>query len=290
MDTTNIDAGVVEVSKKKEYTCKFDNTKFELLEELPIKMYNYTDKYGKFSPAKQHMVKLKCKKCGHEKIVCDKSKLSCKEGICNIRFVDRTGIKYGNLTALKPVKTDNAIHPWQWLCRCSCGEKELVAAAILVSGKESCRKCGKEHRIEHNLLKGDAAKWHRIIRTYKKNALKRGRCFELLEEECMSLFKGDCFYCSEPPAVDSAGLIRSGIDCKNALKGYTTDNTVSCCPVCNIMKAAHSIPSFLSHILKIVNSSKDMIELLDEDIKKEGSLQYSFHRDRYVMFGEKRNK
>lgn len=64
----------------------------------------------------------------------------------------------------------------------------------------------------------------------------------------------NCFYCNSlPKTVFSAKrkgnkpkLIYNGIDRVNPLKGYTEDNTVSCCPQCNYAKSDNSIEEYKS--------------------------------------------
>lgn len=282
---------ISESRHRPKYTYKFPADKFELLEELPMKVYIYCSPIKGRKPVNnyQRVVKLKCKKCGDIKVVCDKKEVGCKEGLCSHTFVDRTGKRYGDLLVLSSIKTDAKV-PWQWLCKCSCGKEEIVSSAVLANGKESCCTCGRLKTTKWNKIPGEGAKWARLIRQYKRGAIMRGKPFTLTYEECMSLFKAPCTYCGEPSnCPDAQGLIRNGIDCVDASKGYVLGNIASCCAICNIMKAAHPTTSFLKHITKIYTHNKNLIDTfndypLGEYTQVCGNREVP-HRTVYTQFG-----
>lgn len=47
-------------------------------------------------------------------------------------FIDLTGQRFGQLTAIKRVKDDDGKN--KWLCRCDCGDTKLVLAGHLRGG------------------------------------------------------------------------------------------------------------------------------------------------------------
>lgn len=90
----------------------------------------------------------------------------------------------------------------------------------------------------------------------KKSASNRGYSFELSEEEFKRLTSSNCFYCDLKPnaifvphkssgssekARIRASYIHNGIDRVNNNKGYTLDNCVTACSVCNYSKRLLSI-------------------------------------------------
>jgi len=84
--------------------------------------------------------------CGKQKVAAGKTLKNGKTKNCGCErktnFIDRTGKKYGRLTALKvfkKVKTKNAtiVH---WLCECSCGKYHIVLGGSLANG--STKSCG----------------------------------------------------------------------------------------------------------------------------------------------------
>lgn len=57
------------------------------------------------------------------------------------RGVDISGHVFGSLTAIRPViKSRN--NTWKWLCRCVCGNEEVLFLTALRGGKKrSCKPC-----------------------------------------------------------------------------------------------------------------------------------------------------
>lgn len=52
---------------------------------------------------------------------------------------DLTGMKFGKLTVIKPVKTKNSKYS-QWLCKCECGNEVIVYSYKLLAGR--VKSCG----------------------------------------------------------------------------------------------------------------------------------------------------
>jgi hypothetical protein len=68
---------------------------------------------------------------------------------------------------------------------------------------------------------------------YKREAFNKGRCYELTFIESKKMFVSDCHYCG---SMAFEGIALNGIDRKNNNIGYTKDNCVPCCTMCNMMK------------------------------------------------------
>jgi hypothetical protein len=68
---------------------------------------------------------------------------------------------------------------------------------------------------------------------YKREAIDKGRIFELSYEECKLFFLSNCFYCNDE-AIE--GKILNGIDRSDNTIGYVLNNCVPSCSMCNIMK------------------------------------------------------
>ena len=68
-------------------------------------------------------------------------------------------------------------------------------------------------------------------------------------EEFIDIVSKICNYCGE-------GKERRGIDRMDNLKGYTLENSASCCKICNYMKKTMTIEEFLTHVKKIANYRK----------------------------------
>jgi len=85
---------------------------------------------------------------------------------------------------------------------------------------------------------------------------RRGLEFNITFEEFKTLVNSTCYYCGTPPvyskfltkyynkSIKRDDLYYNGIDRKNSLLGYSIENCVSCCPMCNRMKNKFSEESF----------------------------------------------
>lgn len=84
---------------------------------------------------------------------------------------------------------------------------------------------------------------------YKQNARERNLVWSLTEKEFMSFWQKSCYYCG--------GKIKTiGLDRIDNLRGYEMSNVIPCCEMCNRMKMAYSLNSFLRQCKKIVQFNK----------------------------------
>lgn len=81
------------------------------------------------------------------------------------------------------------------------------------------------------------------FKQYKFAAKRRNYVFEISEDMFVKLFHSTCSYCGEK---DCRGIDRVQNDI-----GYTNDNSVPCCEVCNKMKWKLDINQFQEQIEKI---------------------------------------
>ena len=87
--------------------------------------------------------------------------------------------------------------------------------------------------------------------TYKTNAIKRKRAFDLKIEEFDLITSKPCHYCGEYDSYQD--MKYTGVDRIDSSKGYFFENCVPCCEVCNRMKSDSNIVDFLEKIKKIHN-------------------------------------
>ncbi len=73
--------------------------------------------------------------------------------------------------------------------------------------------------------------------TYKDQAQRRGKEFHLSEEEFLQITSRSCYYCARDDK-------RMGVDRVDNDQGYTFDNCVACCALCNKMKGDWSVDVF----------------------------------------------
>lgn len=100
---------------------------------------------------------------------------------------------------------------------------------------------------------------HRYV-FYKRRAegggIKTKNPFNLTEIECKEYFTSRCHYCG----YRYDGEVLNGIDRVNNNEGYSKDNCVSCCTMCNMMKRVLSREDFLhmcEHILGYMRIIED---------------------------------
>lgn len=119
---------------------------------------------------------------------------------------------------------------------------------------------------------GHGSSFRNLYRGYQRHAKRKEVQWKLSEAQFHKLTKGVCHYCGiEPSQVHrnncgvriaygkryrpskSKPYVYNGIDRKNNDKGYTINNSVSCCWVCNKRKSAASYGDFMSWIKRIGN-------------------------------------
>jgi hypothetical protein len=206
--------------------------------------------------------------CGREakyqlkngKWCCSKSHNSCPAIIKSRDLLrssgwDETGKTYGRLTVISRAGTQKK--KAMWLCRCECGNEKIVPGIRLRNG--DTRSCGCLQIENRSLPHGEAA-FRRILQAYKRKAKYRGLKWNLSEEFFRGLTSGACYYCGMVPKQSArhAGCLcvngdylYNGIDRLDSSKGYSPENTVSCCGLCNRMKSDMSQMEFMDHIRSI---------------------------------------
>lgn len=152
-----------------------------------------------------------------------------------------------------------------WLCKCSCGNTAEVTTGNLLKkdGTKSCGCLHKETSADNSKKSRDKivnpeAGLNRVLGIYKLNARKRNLEWKLDKASSVALILSSCHYCGSPPANKIKGsrgsvFAYNGIDRVNNSDGYTVENTVSCCSICNHAKHTLSSDVFTEWILKAAN-------------------------------------
>jgi hypothetical protein len=182
---------------------------------------------------------------------------------CGANVVNRVGKKYGKLTVIKRSgsKDGYAI----WLCECECGvTRDYSSASLRANPRISCgcsRKTGKGSRANRKkfLPPGEAAK-RTIHKGYRISAKNRGIVWVITKGRVFHLITQPCHYCGSMPRkvrkVSTNGEFRfNGIDRVDNALGYTTNNTVTCCHLCNHAKCQMSKTEFLSWVSEVYRHS-----------------------------------
>ena len=82
---------------------------------------------------------------------------------------------------------------------------------------------------------------------YKRSANDKNLEFGLSSDVFDEIVKAPCYYCG---TIQDKGF--NGIDRQNSEIGYVVDNCVSCCQMCNYMKASMSVDAFLGRVEHIL--------------------------------------
>lgn len=164
----------------------------------------------------------------------------------------------------------NPRHGWRVRCT-NCGAERVteVGAIRRHANNPGCTICCL-------LSKGEAG-FNLLYYNYSHNALRKNRDFLLSPEEFRLLTSSNCHYCGTPPIQISIAKAQgkrakspwgsyehNGIDRLADQFGYTLDNCVPCCAICNFAKGSMPYETFVAHIKMLaVNAKADAIPCLD---------------------------
>jgi len=168
------------------------------------------------------------------------------------------GKRYGRLTVVgEPSHVKSNIT--KVMVKCDCGTYKEVQINHLRSGVTVSCGCYQSEVVSKSEIYGIGNLALSYSR-YKTSAKKRHREFKLSREQFVSLVTQNCFYCNAPPsnmikdALYKNHTLYSGIDRVDNKKGYTIENCVPCCTICNKMKSAMGCDDFINHIKLILKT------------------------------------
>jgi hypothetical protein len=150
----------------------------------------------------------------------------------------------------------------RYKCICDCGKITYVASYQLKKGySRSCGCLGRQLTSQRNYKPDNASAKNTLYLKYKKNAEARGHEFLLTPEDVVKLTAGKCHYCDQPPSMKlietkryrhaESTFVYNGIDRVNNSVGYTVENSVSCCKLCNLSKRDLPIEIWLDWIDRV---------------------------------------
>lgn len=204
---------------------------------------------------------------------------------CSMPKESFIGQKFGKLTILER-SLDPSISfgkskskSSKWLCLCECGNKIITTKQKLKQKDRTNCGCTKikwsgrsntknrKYSPEESLLRQYYSKYH-------YGAVKRNYIFDVSFDDFLKLIKSNCYYCGDAPSKELGygkdkkyNLIHivNGIDRLDNSIGYKTENLVSCCKECNVMKLNLTLECFIDKIHKISKLYKERMNFKNEE-------------------------
>ena len=175
-----------------------------------------------------------------------------------VKHIFPIGHSQGNLTVVSEVysvrkstlSTQRCVD-----CLCECGNTAQVSVSRLASGKAKSCGCLSKAVLESDISKYEAG-FRAVLRVYKYSAKERGFDFSLSRETFEKLTTSNCVYCGIDPCqfqTRFSDFKYNGIDRVDNTLGYTEDNCVTCCKICNRMKDTLTVEDFREHIKTILD-------------------------------------
>ncbi len=152
----------------------------------------------------------------------------------------------------------------KYVCECICGNISHVSSVALGNGRsKSCGCLQKEFMINKAKFNDYSSVKNKIFGNYKSAAKRRKYEFNLTKDQFNNLIIQNCFYCNQEPnmiynyskkysnTVNWNTFLYNGVDRKDNSIGYTLDNCVSCCKICNNSKSILSLEDWLNWISRV---------------------------------------
>ena len=178
-------------------------------------------------------------------LLCVGRRISIPAGACFGRWTVMQGVVRLNLKCL---------------CRCVCGVERLVLGRTLNRGESlSCGCWRRELQRKNICLEEGRAVRNSVLSRYMINARKHDREWALTGNQFDTLIARPCHYCGIEhgnlrKSYNSSGdLFYNGLDRKDSDQGYTLENVVPCCAICNRAKSDTPYADFLVWIQRLVD-------------------------------------
>jgi len=178
------------------------------------------------------------------------------------------------------------------LCKCNlCNTEHVIPNSRLRSGNSTkCRPCSVKSISEVVRAKsgydGQMSSWRARFCSLKHGAIDRGYEFKITLEDFKNIASKPCSYCDslnvfsiylqkdglprtwsstntniKNITIENSKIMISGIDRADNALGYTLENSVPCCSLCNYLKREMSISELISRIEKILTNKQALLKL-----------------------------
>lgn len=177
-------------------------------------------------------------------------------------------MKYNKLTIVEEyrTRTKQGRSQRRFKCSCDCGKSTDVEKAKVIGGITKSCGCIQEGMRRNlgkiRMLPKFEASMNEVFSVYKKGARKRGFSFELSKEKFIEIITKECIYCGDrltnlhDKESNNGNFSYTGIDRYDNSIGYTVDNSVPCCRVCNRIKTNMTTEQMYEHLNKIIKNAK----------------------------------
>lgn len=163
----------------------------------------------------------------------------------------RTGEIVGSWLLLEFLYSRRGRHYWQAECLNCKIRKKMEESNMKPPAGGKCQHCWGRPR--------GYSGFREVVDSYKRNALKFHRALLLSEVDFRELTQQCCHYCGQPPSLIRKTRTKSswgdycynGLDRKDNSLGYTKENCLPCCNVCNRAKRDMTYSDFIEYINRI---------------------------------------
>jgi len=187
------------------------------------------------------------------------------------RFKDRTDDRYGRLTVISHAGKDYR-NKHLWLCKCDCGNEKVVVSDNLSSGKSNSCGCLKAEFLarkgnQYGLYEDREKALLKVQYSHLKRRNQKMGFSDAIEfDDFAKLAKSPCKYCGVEYSKEIEDRLNeskknkrlsdhvlkcNGVDRVDSSKGYTKDNSVPCCKVCNYAKHTMSESDFYRWVKRV---------------------------------------
>jgi predicted RNA-binding Zn-ribbon protein involved in translation (DUF1610 family) len=136
----------------------------------------------------------------------------------------------------------------------SCGKEFSVLKKTWIRGTKKCHSC--RVRDSQKLGNGVGA-LNSTYSAYKSKAKIKKIAFKISKDIFKRIVASNCHYCGATPSnemkssYNTGSFFYNGIDRIDNNRGYTSDNIVPCCKICNYAKNTMSLSDFYSWISRV---------------------------------------
>lgn len=193
------------------------------------------------------------------------------------KFQQYVNTKINQLTILELLNLPNGVKaPRKFKVLCDCGKITEPQAGSVLSGRTKTCGHGVSVAAKKNRIDDEQSFWRHAIYQYKNNATQRGREWALTDSEAKHVMCLPCSSCGLDPQpnyvvvqmyksrtkkqnltydetfANSRVFNTTGIDRIDNSLGYSTQNVVPMCRLCNQAKHTMTVAEWMSWLDRIV--------------------------------------